>query len=97
MPKERIIKFAARLDDATVQANSLEFVRELNLRSGTHLFIYKILNPAVSSIQIEEVDDLAAYLDNLSLMGGRRRRMSNKRRRTKRRRTNKRRKTNKRR
>ena len=85
MPKERIIKFSSRLDDATVQANSLEFVRELNLRSGTHLFIYKILNPAVSSIQIEEVDDLASYLDNLSLMGGRRR-MSNKRRRTKKRR-----------
>lgn len=91
MPKERIIKFVTRLDDTTARANSLEFVRELNLRSGTHLFIYKILNPALSSIQIEEVDDLASYLDNLSLMGGRRR-MSNKRRKTnKRRRTNKRR------
>ena len=81
MPKERIIKFVTRLDDATAQANSLEFVRELNLRSGTHLFIYRITNPAVSSIQIEEVDDLATYLDNLSLMGGKRCR-TNKRRRT---------------
>ena len=91
MPKERIIKFETRLDDATAQANSLEFVKELNLRSGKHLFIYRIINPAISSIQIEEVDDLAVYLDNLSLMGGRRRRMSNKKRRNKRRRTNKRR------
>jgi hypothetical protein len=90
MTKERIIKFAAKLDDATAQANSLEFIKELNLRSGTHLFIYRITNPAVSSIQIEEVDDLATYLDTLSLMGGRRRKTS-KRRRNKRRRTNKRR------
>ena len=56
MSKERIIKFETRLDDTTAQSNSLEFIRDFKIRNG---------NPAIISIQIEEVDDLANYLDTL--------------------------------